>query len=595
MVLEIPVMVCFDNNYWLPAGVALYSMLKHANARYKYKIYVCHTDITETNQSKIRNIVAAFSNAELEFINMHGKFDQEFKKLSVRSHYSKEVLYKLLVGTLFPQHDRLIITDVDVIFMGDISKHYIDLLKDDNFVVAGVRPVNPKDSVFELFYQSYKFSFSDKEIKKLNLCGGYLIYNLKNLRENNKQIEKDFEKCLMEKSKLLLQAEQDVINLVVPEDKKRFLPLNALVCSYFYDVFTYQEDFDTDAFYSGKEIKHAMQYPIQLHYATPKKPWRNPEITKSDIWFKYLYESGLTNDWLQYISKFTIPLQNKNKTKIMRLPQVFRRQLSVLFKIIKYPKFCKESDISVICLTYNQEKTIRKTLDGFVMQKCSLPVKVIVSDDGSSDKTPDIIREYAKKYPNLIKAILHKRNRGVAENAYSVAWCDGDDYWLDEFKLEKQLSVFKKHPDCNIVCSDVKWHYMDNSKPDCVFKVRKYMPRHMAKKDDFDFDDLLKCRFIASCTAMIRWQIPYGQIPNWIKNHVVVDFPIMMIHAHNGKIRVMKDVLAQYNISSAGVSQQSQTLEYKYKMRDILQLVDQYLNFEHTKSINKYLEETKDY
>ena len=119
------------------------------------------------------------------------------------------------------------------------------------------------------------------------------------------------------------------------------------------------------------------------------------------------------------------------------------------------------------------------------------------------------------------------------------------------------------------------------------------MPRKIRRKKGQTFEDLLKCRFVASCTTMVRWAF-YGQpIPEWIKNHVVVDFPIFMIHANNGKIKVMKDVFAQYNISNQGVSQQSQTPEYKDKMRKILFKIDAQTNFKHTNAITEYIKSTQ--
>lgn len=602
---QIPIMLCFDSNYVIPAGVAMYSLLKHANPNYEYLIYVCHTDISATAQQKLKDTIAEFPNARFEFINMQGRFDQEFKALKTQGHYSKEVLYKLLVASLFPQHDRIIVTDVDVVFTGDIMPHYLDLESDDDFIVAGVRPILPRGSNMEHFYECYKKQFSEQEVKNLSLCGGYLIFNLKEMRHNNCEIEQQFLQCLKDKAKYLKQAEQDVLNLVVPENKKRFMPLAALVCSYFYDMFVYDSDYDTDPHYSAQELRDAMRNPIQLHYAMPKKPWRNPDVTKTDVWFEYLLKTPFANEWLENLALFVTERkgeQQKRFVKLFSLPTIFRRKFT--FWVSRHLRHRpKPTDkITVVCLTYNQIKYIKNTLDGFVRQRVNIPVEYIISDDGSTDGTADIIREYATKYPDIIKPVLHKDNRGPALNAFSVlqkiatkfvAWCDGDDCWTDELKLQKQLNILRKYPECNVVCSNVKWHYADNSQPDTVFKVREYMPRHMAKKSDFTFDDLLNCRFIASCTTMLRWQFRPNEVPNWLKNHVVVDFPVFLIHAHNATIRVLDEDTATYTISSAGVSQASQTLEYKQKMQKILRYVDHHLNFEHTDSINAFISKNR--
>ncbi len=600
---DIPIMLCFDNNYVIAAAVAMYSMLENSDKNYNYTIYVCHTDISTQNQAKLLQTISGFKNARLEFLNMNGKFDKEFQSLQSKGHYSKEMLYKLLVANLFPQHKKIIVTDVDVVFTGDISKHYMDVVDNDDFCVAGVYPIAPRGSYLEDFYNNvYADNFTKQERDRLSLCGGYLIFNLEYMRRDNSIIENKLIQFLNENSERLVQPEQDVINLVVPEKDKILLPLDALVCSYCYDLFRYEENYDSDPHYSAKEIKDAMAAPIQLHFATQFKPWREPGIVKSEIWLEYLLKTPFVKDWCQYISTYVTPctpFQNQRKYyNLLKFPLFFRRRFSLCAWRDKYGKVGRDNKVVVICLTYNQEKFIRKTLDGFISQKVNCPVEFIISDDGSSDGTADIIREYAKKYPDIITPILHPKNKGVAENAISalrrirgqyVAWCDGDDCWTDPNKLQMQVDILNKHPDCSIVCTDVKFHYVDDEKPDFVFKVKKYMPRNMARKKTYDFDDLLNCRFIASCTAMVRWKMVANTLPDWLLHHVVIDFPVFLIHAHFGDIRVINKVTAQYNISGQGVSNAARQLEYQQKMLNILRYVDKYLNYAHTDSINKYI------
>lgn len=115
--------------------------------------------------------------------------------------------------------------------------------------------------------------------------------------------------------------------------------------------------------------------------------------------------------------------------------------------------------VTVICLSYNMEKYIRQTLEGFVMQKVNFPLEVIVHDDASTDSSADIIREYAEKYPDLIKPILQTENQyskkvlmsrtyvyPIAKGKY-IATCEGDDYWTDPYKLQKQYDILEAHPE----------------------------------------------------------------------------------------------------------------------------------------------------
>ena len=121
--------------------------------------------------------------------------------------------------------------------------------------------------------------------------------------------------------------------------------------------------------------------------------------------------------------------------------------------------------VSVYCLTYNHEKYIRKTLDGFVMQKTSFPFEVIVHDDASTDGTAAIVKEYEEKYPSIIKGIYQKENqKSQGVNIYVkhilplihgryVASCEGDDFWINENKLQMQYDAMEAHPECSLcVC-----------------------------------------------------------------------------------------------------------------------------------------------
>lgn len=116
--------------------------------------------------------------------------------------------------------------------------------------------------------------------------------------------------------------------------------------------------------------------------------------------------------------------------------------------------------ISVICITYNHEKYIRRSLDGLVSQKCNVPYEIIVHDDASSDATPSIIKEYADAYPDLIHPVLQSENQlsqgkdDIAKPAYEkcrgkyIALCEGDDYWDSQFKLQKQFDAMEAHSEC---------------------------------------------------------------------------------------------------------------------------------------------------
>jgi glycosyltransferase involved in cell wall biosynthesis len=123
--------------------------------------------------------------------------------------------------------------------------------------------------------------------------------------------------------------------------------------------------------------------------------------------------------------------------------------------------------VSICCITYNHEKYIRETIEGFLIQKTKFPIEIIIHDDASADNTANIIREYEKKFPHLITAIYQKENQyskgvrsitvkftfPIARGKY-IALCEGDDYWTDPYKLQKQVDFLEANPEYTFTFHD---------------------------------------------------------------------------------------------------------------------------------------------
>ncbi|WP_279006504.1 glycosyltransferase family 2 protein [Thomasclavelia cocleata] len=129
--------------------------------------------------------------------------------------------------------------------------------------------------------------------------------------------------------------------------------------------------------------------------------------------------------------------------------------------------------VSICCLAYNHEKYIRKTLEGFVNQKTNFNYEILIHDDCSTDNTVNIVEEYRKKYPKLIKPIYQKENqhsKGIKiSNVYQfpraqgkyIAMCEGDDYWTDMNKLQKQYDKMEENTNCSI-CTHIVGHISES-------------------------------------------------------------------------------------------------------------------------------------
>jgi len=126
--------------------------------------------------------------------------------------------------------------------------------------------------------------------------------------------------------------------------------------------------------------------------------------------------------------------------------------------------------VSICCTTYNHEAFIAKALDGFLMQETNFPFEILIRDDCSTDNTAQIIREYVKKYPHIIKPIYEAENqfsKGVkpmpvvfkkAMGKY-LALCEGDDYWTDKTKLHKQINFLSNNPSFSMSSHSVRFEF----------------------------------------------------------------------------------------------------------------------------------------
>ncbi len=153
--------------------------------------------------------------------------------------------------------------------------------------------------------------------------------------------------------------------------------------------------------------------------------------------------------------------------------------------------------VSICTLAYNHEPYIRECLDGFLMQKTDFKFEVLIHDDASTDNTAKIIREYQEKYPDIIKPIYQTENQywkniGIsrtyqyprAKGKY-IALCEGDDYWTDPYKLQKQVDFLEEHPDFSMCFHNGKMVWEKGKRPSKLYaKLHEgiYTPEHLYRR-----------------------------------------------------------------------------------------------------------------
>jgi glycosyltransferase involved in cell wall biosynthesis len=195
--------------------------------------------------------------------------------------------------------------------------------------------------------------------------------------------------------------------------------------------------------------------------------------------------------------------------------------------------------VSVSLITYNHEKYIASCLDSVIGQKTSFDLEIIVSDDCSTDGTADIIAGFAARYPQLIKPILRKQNVGMVKNALEtinqctgdyIAILEGDDFWCDENKLQKQADYLNSNPDCAI-CYTNGYIFYENEPGRKEFFFGSNTP---PPKIDLDYY-IRQHPVIPNNTKMFRHNIQPGELPQWTYSAINWDWVLHVLHLQNGK------------------------------------------------------------
>lgn len=219
--------------------------------------------------------------------------------------------------------------------------------------------------------------------------------------------------------------------------------------------------------------------------------------------------------------------------------------------------------VSIECLVYNHAPFLRQCLDGFVMQKTDFPFEAIVHDDASTDNSAEIIREYAEKYPDIIKPIYEMENQyskkdgslsrimneAMHPKAKYVALCEGDDYWTDPLKLQKQVNFMEENLDYSMTFHNANVFYEKDRAFGNLFSD--------AKDRDYTGLEIFKEWTVPTASVLFKHEVYSSGIYQKAKTNgkfIYGDIVLFLSCAHCGKLRGMSDVMSVYRRHEGGVS-----------------------------------------
>jgi glycosyltransferase involved in cell wall biosynthesis len=175
----------------------------------------------------------------------------------------------------------------------------------------------------------------------------------------------------------------------------------------------------------------------------------------------------------------------------------------------------REPLVSVHMITYNHAPYIAKAIEGVLAQRTAFPFELVIGEDCSTDGTREIVFDYARRYPEIIRVITSERNLGMKKNCSRttaacrgkyIAWCEGDDYWHRIDKLQIQVNYINNHPECGMVCSD--YNVNDTTS---YHDIDSYLQSSGKFKKSPSIDDILLGKAgVLTCTVLARRDLICG-------------------------------------------------------------------------------------
>lgn len=429
----IPIVLSADDNYAMPLCVTMVSILENKKTKNLYDFYILTpSQFKEKNKNKIMSLENKYRNCKITFIDMKDKLSDAPKNLA---HVTNPTYYRLLISEILPSnYNKALYFDVDIVVDIDLQEMF-DIDIKDNYVAGVLHPAYYFTDVNHPFFRNILNLGGMKDYSQY-INAGVLLLNLDKIRKD--RLDKIFIELV---AKSFPTVDQDVINTAC-YGKILHIPFK-------YDVMpkcsSFLHDKRINEIYNPEEFMDAFKNPSIIHWANPEKPWTFEGLMFCEYWFKYFKLSPFKNIRLEVTQK-------RRKRIINKITSHFKPLLKV-FGIIKRNK----PKISVILPVYNVEKYLQECLDSIINQTLK-DIEIICINDGSTDSSLKILKEYAKKDKRIIivnqknKGAAISRNKGIdiAKGEY-FSILDSDDFF-DPAMLEKMYNKADKNSADIVIC-----------------------------------------------------------------------------------------------------------------------------------------------
>lgn len=269
----------------------------------------------------------------------------------------------------------------------------------------------------------------------------------------------------------------------------------------------------------------------------------------------------------------------------------------------------KKPLVTISCITYNQENFIGNAIEGFLCQKTNFDYEILVHDDASTDNTAQVIKRYLKEYPDKIKGVFESENqysKGINPNFINyklssgkyIALCEGDDYWIDPLKLQKQVDYMEEHKDCTFCFTN---GYIENTADHNARRI--FIPYDHSRYDKryykhgnrrYDLENFWQLSFIPTASFLFP-RSNLNKLPSTFFDKCQAgDLKMRLFYTAMGYAYFIDEKTCVYreNVSNSSMSRWAKEDREKNRIRDeeiikMIDNVDSFTDFRYSQQLSK--------
>lgn len=263
--------------------------------------------------------------------------------------------------------------------------------------------------------------------------------------------------------------------------------------------------------------------------------------------------------------------------------------------------------VTIFCTSYNHEKYIARMLSSLINQKVDFNYEILIHDDASTDKTQEIILSFVDKYPELFHAILQKENqwsKGIsfikkivmpyAKGKY-IAICEGDDCWIDEYKLQKQVDYMEAHSGCSFCFTNAIIENIQNGKKRVFVPYSSNDKKYINASGDYTLLEIARLSFIPTCTFLFPKDNLYLVPETFFDRHYCGDRKMTLYFTSLGYAHFIDENTGCYNYGVAGSAMTKKKTKKQLAIEELsfarmYQNVNEFTKYKYTEQLSEYID-----